>query len=141
MRKTILITSLLASALLLAACGAGSSEQASLDGSAWILAAINGNDVVIDGGQELTLSFEDGRLSGYSGCNQFGGEYSANRQTGTLEISPLETTLMACLDDDVMAREGEYQSALQAAESYRLDGDVLTIETADGVLRFSRSAQ
>ncbi len=141
MRKTILITSLLASALLLAACGAGSSEQASLDGSAWILAAINGNDVVIDGGQELTLSFEDGRLSGYSGCNQFGGEYSANRQTDTLEISPLETTLMACLDDDVMAREGEYQSALQAAESYRLDGDVLTIETADGVLRFSRSAQ
>lgn len=137
-KHAIYLSLLLTSAVLLAACGPAPTEQADLEGSHWVLVELNGADVIAEGEQELTLQFEDGQLAGYSGCNQFSGEYSANAQTGTLEIGPLTSTLMACMDDELMAREGEYQSALQGAESYTLDGSVLNIETADGLLRFER---
>jgi heat shock protein HslJ len=129
---------LLAAGLLLAACGRAST--ADLEVSHWVLIEMNGAEVIAEGEQELTLSFEDGQVSGYSGCNQFGGEYSANMENGSLEIGPLTSTLMACMDDDLMAREGEYLGALQAAESYMQDGDILVITTTDGSLRFERMA-
>jgi heat shock protein HslJ len=129
---------LLAAGLLLVACG--DAATADLEGSHWVLIEMNGAEVIAEGEQELTLNFEDGQVSGYSGCNQFGGEYSANMESGSLEIGPLTSTLMACMDDDMMAREGEYLSALQTAESYALEGDRLSIQTADGNLRFQRLA-
>ena len=141
MRKTLLISSLLASAILLAACGASPTNQAELSGTHWVLVELIGADVVTEGNQEMTLNFDEEELNGYSGCNQFSAGYSANQSTGTLEVSPLTTTLMACMDEEVMAREGEYQSALQAAESYTLDGNILIIESADGTLRFERTSE
>jgi heat shock protein HslJ len=85
----------------------------------------------------VTLTFEPGgRVSGSAGCNSYGGSYQLSGNE--LTFSPLESTLMACLDDGVMEIESDYLRALSTAESYQVSGDQLQIEYqgGTGVLTF-----
>ena len=45
-------------------------------------------------GTEVTVTFRDGRISGNTGCNAFGGEYKYVR--GTLTAGPMISTKRAC---------------------------------------------
>ena len=46
-------------------------EQPPLDGTAWLLQAMNG--VEKDLQKPITLAFEDGRATGNAGCNDYSG--------------------------------------------------------------------
>lgn len=68
---------------------------------------------------------EDGTISGNMGCNSFGGEY---RIRGTqVDISGLMSTLMACVDDNVMRQESSVLAGLGDAGEFSLEGNRLVI--------------
>jgi heat shock protein HslJ len=78
-----------------AACGSGASAPAAnhvggLHGASWRLVSIHGNPALAGG----SLRFDDGRLSGSTGCNTFGGTYE---QSGaSLSIGVGQITLIGC---------------------------------------------
>lgn len=77
------------------------------------------DDRGVDGGEDPpTLTFENRRLSGFSGCNRYMGSFSVTGDR--LSIGSLGSTRRAC-DPATMARESRYLAALGAVESYDLD--------------------
>jgi heat shock protein HslJ len=83
----------------------------------------------------ITLNFdEEGQLFGSAGCNNYSGSYELDGRS--LNIGPLASTRMACLEDGVMEQESAFLEALQAAHSISLIEDRLTITYAGGELHF-----
>jgi heat shock protein HslJ len=80
---------------------------------------------------EPTLVVDDlaGRISGSTGCNQFGG--SATFGEGTVEVGDLVATKMAC-DPAVMDQESFVFEVLDAAATWEIAGTTLRIAAADG---------
>jgi uncharacterized lipoprotein YbaY len=72
-----------------------------------------------------TLRFgEDGRLSGNTGCNGVGGQYTATADR--IEFGALVGTLRAC-DEPTNQQEREILRALQGTVRYELTADILRI--------------
>ena len=116
-------------ALALSACG---PAPASLDGTSWILAEMDGQPPLPDRG--ISLSFSGGRVSG-TACNHYNGSYyqSADRLT----FGPLMSTLMLCVDEGVMDQESAYLLYLNGTARFELrDGQLWIFPTAGGTLVF-----
>ncbi len=79
-------------------------------------------------GTEITLSFfEEGSLSGNSGCNQYSGGYTVNDDQ-TVTIGPLMSTLMACEGEGVGEQETAFQAALNATtQIFEEDGKLVLV--------------
>jgi len=71
----------------------------------------------------------EGRMTGNVGCNGFGGGYTLDEDT--LEFDPVEATAMFC-EGPVGEQESGTFRVLQGVTTYILDGDRLTISSADG---------
>ena len=115
-------------ALLVAACSSGGGASSGpaesgaadpLNGTAWVLQSID--DVAVADGLEGTLGFDAGQASGSSGCNTFSGTYVLSGQS--LELGPLATTRMACVDEAVTAFEAAYLSALEGVTAWAVPQD------------------
>ncbi len=109
--------------------------EVSLSGTSWIaLSYNNGKQAVVSvlADSEITAIFgEDGKLSGSAGCNNYTATYSVDGKS--IQISPAATTRMMCqTPEGVMDQEAAYLSAIQAAASYQLQGNSLTLKDADG---------
>jgi heat shock protein HslJ len=92
----------------------------------WTLVAFGdpANPTVVQQGLNLTATFaNDGTVSGFGGCNNFSGTYTAGTD-GTMTIGPLANTAMAC---EALNQETAYLTALQAASSFsfRSDGQLV----------------
>lgn len=72
---------------------------------------------------EINFDMKKMEVSGYSGCNTFGGIFSAG--DGIMEFSQLMSTEMLCPE----SAEGEklFMSALSDADGFRVKGKVLRI--------------
>ena len=124
-RRTILIglTSILMA--LVTACTTVNQDMPpaqgnTLQGTEWVLVSLNGNALIE--GKEITLRFGEGSLEGSGGCNAYGGSYTASEDS--LSLSDVYRTEMACMEPKgIMAQEQAYFQALNAAASYRVDGD------------------
>lgn len=101
---------------------------ATLQGVEWRVEAINGQPVAA-GSKAMLLFGTDGRLSGNSSCNNIVGGFTVNGQT--LSISKPGGTRMAC-EPALMKQEGVLLEMLPAITRYAIEGDVLTLSTADG---------
>jgi putative lipoprotein len=91
-------------------------------------------------GSEVTLAFqEDGQAGGSGGCNSYGGPYVV--EDGVLSFGEIVSTLVACLDEQVMEQEQQYFQALQSAGQYVRGADQLTIyyDSGQRVLNFVAS--
>ena len=73
---------------------------------------------------------EDGRISGNGGCNGFGGDYTL--AGGTIEISQLTMTMMACAGETVMDHERLFLRALEEAAHFERDGTRLVLSDDGG---------
>ena len=91
----------------------------------------NGRQAVVGvlGDSNLTLSFEDGKVTGSAGCNSFHGTYAT--EGSRLQLGPLATTRRAC-EEPLMTQEREFLAALTSAVSWSIDGNVLDMHRADG---------
>ena len=62
------------------------------------------------------------------GCNGFGGEYTVDGNT--LTLGPIVSTMMFC--EEVAVQESLTLTVLNEKATFELDGNTLTITSADG---------
>jgi heat shock protein HslJ len=109
------------------------AEPVPFEGSTWSLKFISDgqdmNPALME--VELTALFEDGEISGSSGCNTYSGSYELDDQD--LTIGPLVLTMMACEDPKgVMDQESAYVLALESVAGYELVGGVMALVDSEG---------
>jgi heat shock protein HslJ len=121
---------------LVAGCGGDDEggETISLEGVSWVLAS----GIDVDGWEDAppNATFEEGRLTGSTGCNRYSGQYRAGEDT--LTIDAVASTLMACPPpaDEV---ERTFVAAIERVAGWRIEGDelVLVDPEDDELLRFA----
>ncbi|HEY0725016.1 MAG TPA: META domain-containing protein, partial [Pyrinomonadaceae bacterium] len=105
-----------------------STDQRVLRGTEWRLVSLGpaGAEADIVAGTTVTLKFgEDGRATGSTGCNSYGGTYQIRGDN--ISFSRLISTRRACLDQNANQQEQRFISALEAANRFRLSANRLTI--------------
>jgi len=115
--------------LMLAACAGGSS--ASVEGQ-WKLVSYGpaASQTPAAPDVETSIEFKDGQLNGNVGCNGFGGDYSVKGDQ--MEFGPVMSTMMYC--EAVAEQESGTLAVFQETAGFVLDGDTLTITSADGAM-------
>jgi len=118
--------------LAVSACASGSNSP-SIVGT-WKLTAYgpasSPSPAVADTEAGLTFE-EDGTLTGHSGCNGLGGDYTV--EGDQITFSQIISTLMAC-EDPIMTQEGAVHQVLTETASFKIEGNTLTITNKDTVL-------
>ena len=99
----------------------------SLEGVLWVLQSYANANVLPD--TKITVEFQDGKLSGNTGCNRYFGAYQQDDEA--LEIAVGGKTTMAC-PEPIMAQEQAYLAALGEAATFEIADGQLTIANADG---------
>ncbi len=105
-----------------------STDQRVLTGTEWRLVSFGsaGSETSLVAGTTVTLKFgEDGRASGSTGCNSYGGTYQVRGDNIT--FGRLISTKRACLDQNANQQEQRFLSGLEAANRFRLSSNRLTI--------------
>lgn len=141
MKKYLLILLLLS--LLVTACSSRAAQgaqdpSAALVGS-WKLTAYGpaAAPTPAVAGVDAGLTFnKDGTVSGTSGCNGLGGDYTV--EGDKITFGEFVSTLMAC-DDPIMAQEDGAHKVMTGTAAYKIEGDTLTITKDDMVLILTRS--
>lgn len=123
-----ILTSYALAAALIGAAACTSTKQATLAdlSGEWNIAAINGTDITTPSGQEQPyIGFDtvNGQVFGNSSCNSMMGMFNPSATAGTIDLSKIRSTRMACPD---MALEQEIFTALGKVRTYRLTkaGDI-----------------
>jgi len=115
--------------------------QTALSANEWIAEDIQ-NGGVIDRLQ-LTLRIEsDGKISGHSGCNRFGGQADiTDVAAGKISLGALFSTRMACMDEARNNQEMKFLAGLGEVAGWRVENGLLYLTDANGadVLRFSNA--
>ena len=114
--------------LILSACSGG--NQASIAGT-WKLVSYgdpaNPTPAVPD--VDTSIEFKDGQVNGNVGCNGFGGTYEIDGDK--IKFSDVVSTLMFC-EGPVGDQELGTLAVLRDSATFVLDGDTLTLTSADG---------
>ena len=120
-------------ALGASACALFDGEAPNLVDTRWRLVSYGepGSETSVIEDTDVTLEFpEEDRAGGSGGCNTFGAEYEVS--DSTLQFREIESTLILCIDADVMDQEVEYFEALRTAGAFELSEDALRIWYSDG---------
>ena len=141
----------LAVALILAACSSQNTQQTAEPSQstpeaspstsiigAWKLSAYGaaGAPTPAVATEQAGVTFNtDGTVTGNSGCNGFGGNYTL--EDNQVSFDQIASTLMAC-DDPLMAQEDAVHKVLTETAIYKIEGDTLTITNHDSVLVLTR---
>ncbi len=116
-----------------------SANAQSLSGE-WklISAKTDGKNVIYQSEIKTNLVFsEENRMSGNSGCNRYSTTYALKDEKG-IEIEPIISTKMACLEGDLMKQENTFFSVISKATKVKIKGNQLIFFDAEkeNVLRF-----
>lgn len=97
----------------------GRISLADVEGVTWLLREIGlGEAPLAD--VPITITFENGTVSGFAGCNNFQADYRSQEATeipDDLVISPVLSTMMMC-SALVMTQEDEFLAKLQGLDSF-----------------------
>ncbi len=116
-------------------CGGGAVAPASLAGTNWRVASVNGRTTPAVG--EYYMQFEQARVGARFGCNSMGGNYV---QTGNaLRVSDLSQTLMGCPEPAASFERDGSAILNQPATMSWSGGDRLTLSNAAGRIELTRS--
>lgn len=131
--------SVIALALLLAACGSGiDGDQPSMPGvvGQWevVTGTVGGARFQLVEGFRVTMNVEpDGTVGGTSACNSYGGSYVADGED--LIVGELSSTAIGC-NPEVMESERAFMSFLDRPLEYERAGDELVLRSDGDELRF-----
>lgn len=127
MNSRNLTIALVALAVLLVGCSSGPTDSPSLEGTQWVLVALEGKPPLSDTAPSAEFSAD--QIRGSAGCNQYFGAYIVSGSDIT--ITDVGSTEIYCMDPEgVMDQEQAFLAALSSAASYRLTGT--RIELLDG---------
>ena len=122
--------------VLVSACGDDDDDQAApaslpptdLAGTKWVLSSYVADDEDVDAAAVAALDFGADRstLSGTTGCNGFGGTYSQDGSTLSIELGPM--TLVACTDDATTAQERAIVDGLPRVASFTASGQLALLD-------------
>ena len=117
-------------------------EQPKLKDSSWRLESYGTPGTLKNSipGKVPTIEFAVGELSGSAGCNSYFGSYTYDTD-GTLAVSQLGNTEMACMEAGVMEQEQSFLETLRLAESYRVVQGKLRIVGGEKLLVFGRKVE
>jgi heat shock protein HslJ len=107
-----------------------------LEGTRWDVVNYNNGrgalgTLIID--SYITLDFgADGQVSGNAGCNNYFASYQVTGNNITIG-QPGSTSLFCAEPEGVMEQEAEFLDTLQTAATFRLDGDMLEMRSADQI--------
>jgi heat shock protein HslJ len=90
----------------------------------------------IPGLPRATLSFKNGHLAAFGGCNS--ANAPGHTLAGRLEVQPLAATRRAC-PEPLSTFEARYFKLLQAQPSLHIEGDTLILSGAEHNARFRRT--
>ena len=112
-------------------------------GIEWRLVSLGpaGAETEVIAGTTVTLRLaEDERVSGSTGCNNYGGTYQVRGDN--ISFSRIVSTRRACLDQNANEQEHRFLSTLETANRFRLSSNRLTILSDRGrsVLNFVDSS-
>jgi heat shock protein HslJ len=137
------ITAFITILLLTAWAGVSCSKAQSsgkLEGITWVLKSYGdaANPTNAIPGHEPTLTFdkEQMKISGNTGVNSYGGDYTVDGNKIT--IDKIMQTLMASTDETLNKQEYSYTKILGAAQSYNIIDEQLTITGNQGILVFTQ---
>jgi heat shock protein HslJ len=104
-------------------------EQSELDGTRWrltewTLSSLNPGEF------DITAGFADGKISGRSGVNSYGGLYTVGTRQ-SFKVESIASTEMAG-PEPAMRAEGAYLTLLGQARSCRVEAGRLTLLDAGG---------
>ena len=123
-------------ALALGGCRQITNPDELLDGP-WRLTVLkrSAGTTATTRGDEFTIEFlSDGRVNVHADCNGCGGTYEV--RTGRLHLNPLACTRAYCVTTAPV--DSEYVMFLQAAQTFSVQRNTLTIRTDHGSLEFER---
>jgi heat shock protein HslJ len=112
---------------------AGAGTAWKLEGTRWKLKELPGGPQAIpDSGKEIFMQLIDtsSQVRGFLGCNGFGAKYVAT-PGGDLTVSEVISTMMACSAMDV---ENAFSKALETANRYTIEKDLLRLQKGDSIL-------
>lgn len=116
--------------------GAMRSGAAALQGVEWQLVQYGpldeqfGQPNFVVPGSGATLVFEADRVSGSTGCNRFGGPYTATAEV--IQFGPLISTLAACTEEALNVQEQAILTTLDGMVPYQLTSNELRLSYDDG---------
>lgn len=130
--RVVLPMMLLTGAVAVACSQNNAVSGGDITGVTWTLVEVNGMPVDPAAlNRPATLLLDDqGRASGNSGCNQFGGSYTL--EGADLHFGGIAMTRMAC--PGRMDVETAYAAALEATRAWRLTDGMLELLADDVVL-------
>lgn len=132
MRNTILMSTLVALALMALACG-GEDEpslgvKGALDGTLWTLTTLNGQTALKEA--VVTINFAAGQCAGSDGCNRYSGSYTAD--AATIRFDELFTSTMMACSEPISNQATAYLKALGQAAAYMADDRKMSLYDNDG---------
>ena len=110
--------------LALAGCRAVGGDAHVLDGTAWRLSGWTASSLD-PRAFTITATFADGKISGNSAVNAYGGPYAAHPD-GAFSVGELAVSAMGGIGPDMRA-EQVYLTLLGQAKSFRRNGARLTL--------------
>jgi heat shock protein HslJ len=109
--------------ILVVSCSSTKQQTPVFPYGEWKLQSLNSSDVsTLTKPIVIRLDTLEKRVSGFAGCNQFFGTYSANNNAIT--FSGIGSTKMFC--DAPQQTENDFLKALQEVGSFQTDGKTLT---------------
>lgn len=125
-------------AILLAAaasCTSVNPTAATFEGTRWQVTAINAR--ATPGGEGYRMQFEDGRIGGRFGCNQFGGPYRVRGDV--LIATDVASTLMGCPDPAASFEPQGFAILRQPMRMVWQSGQQLTLSNGAGSIALTRT--
>ena len=111
-----------------------------LVGTTWVATGINDgrggvvSSVTLEAARVTATFADDGRITGFGGCNGFGGSYTVDG--GSIQIGPVTATRMACIEPEGVGElEGWYFAAVERVAAWSIREDRLQLRDGDGALQ------
>lgn len=102
------------------------ADEVRLEDKKWLLVAIKGAPVSKLGRTAFVVFDKTkGSAGGNTGCNVFGGSYSAIGRT--LKLTEVISTMRACIEDERMKIEREFLDGLEKANRYEIQREKLML--------------
>ena len=102
-------------------------DNQAIIGISWKLTTLEGQAVTSDPNQAQDIHFvlqEDGKVTGFTGCNVFNGNYTLEEGM-RISFSKMATTRMAC--PDLAVNEFDFLKVFELADNYTISGNTLML--------------